>query len=70
MGFGEHTLPQPPQLLGSVCVFTHWPLQSVPAQVATQEPFWQLWPLVHAFPQLPQFCGSVWVFTQVLPHLV
>jgi hypothetical protein len=49
-------LPQLPQLLTSVCRFTHVPLQLVKpdGQTATQVPFWQVCCDEQAFPQVPQ----------------
>ena len=64
----EQTVPQPPQLVGSVCSFTQVLLQSVePAgHVAAHTPAVHVCPLGQAVPQPPQLVGSVCSFTQVL----
>ena len=52
-----HLVPQPPQLLLSVCKKTHAPLQlTLPAspQLALHTPVWQKSAAVQAFPHLPQ----------------
>jgi hypothetical protein len=69
----EHTFPplqatpQPPQLLLSVCVFTHAPPQFVvpPIHVVEHVPLMHTWPVVHAIVQLPQCIASVAVLMQV-----
>ncbi len=66
----EHFVPQPPQLLGSVWVSTHAPLQSVVPLGHAQVPLEQVAPVGHAVPQAPQLCGSLASVTQALPHKV
>lgn len=61
MGSGWQTLPQLPQLLLSVLVFTQEPKQTVPEH----EPPRQHAPAAQTVPQLPQLLLSVCVFTQV-----
>jgi len=58
-------VPQVPQLLLSVCVSTHAPLQSVcpVAQLLAQEPFEQTCAEVQALPHEPQLAGSLCVLT-------
>ena len=61
------TRPQPPQLAGSVLVFTHTELHSVappPAQSTAHTPPAQSWPPGHSLPQVPQFFGSSLVSAQ------
>ena len=66
-----HTLPQAPQLLGSVWRSTHAPLHSVPVHVdAWHAPAVQTSPGGHATPQAPQLFGSVCVSTQAVPQIV
>lgn len=60
-GSAVQIIPQPPQLLLSLLVFTQAPPQTVPAQ----EPFRQQELLVHTVPQAPQLLLSVFLFTQV-----
>jgi len=63
-----HCVPQPPQLLSSVCSFTQAPLHTVPPAGQTHAPS-QVWPVaVHFVAQPPQLFGSVSSFTQALPH--
>jgi hypothetical protein len=53
--------PHAPQLLGSVCSFTHKPLQFVcpaPHEDPLQAPLTQAWPLAQAVPHPPQLEGS------------
>jgi hypothetical protein len=60
------TLPQPPQLVESVWVFTQAPPQRVwPAGQPPpwQRPLTQLWPAPQLFPQPPQLNGSICAFT-------
>jgi hypothetical protein len=64
------TLPQPPQLVGELCVGVHNPLQSVPSFGHRHAPLWQVVPPVHCTLQAPQFALSEPVFTQRLPHAV
>jgi hypothetical protein len=59
-------VPQPPQLLGSLEVSTHWPAHTVPLQVVTQVPAWQVAPAGHALLQAPQLKESVPSSTQAL----
>jgi hypothetical protein len=65
----EQTVPQVPQLFGSVVTFAQpvvqqvWPAAQAgpPLHIvgATQPPFTQVSPTVHGWPQLPQFFGSL-----------
>jgi hypothetical protein len=67
-------MPQPPQLLGSLLVSVHVPLQSVcpdgqpPPPLATQVPLEQVVPEPHTLPQLPQLLGSLARVTQAPAH--
>jgi hypothetical protein len=66
-------LPQAPQLVASVCVFTQRPPQrvSAPAHIgAPQTPIVQVWPIGHAVPQVPQFDALVDVSTHVPPQSI
>jgi hypothetical protein len=65
-----HTIPQPPQLFGSLWVFTHVATpastQAVsPAVKHPQMPLTHDSPVTHTMLQPPQLFGSVWVFTHV-----
>ena len=55
------TIPQAPQLFGSLPVSTQLPLQAfcVPGQLMTHDPEEHTSPLAQACPQVPQFAGSV-----------
>lgn len=66
------SLPQPPQLRGSVPVFTQLPPHRVVplAQLDTQLPLLHELPAAQARPQPPQLAGSLAVFTQDVPQLV
>lgn len=72
--FCPQTLPQAPQLAGSVLMFLQAPLQQVcpgphaGLQVNWQVPFTQFWPLAQARPQAPQLLTSLLVLTQVPLH--
>jgi hypothetical protein len=57
-------LPQAPQFLVSVLVFTQTPPQATWPLGQVQTPAVQLWPAAQALPQPPQFDGSLPVFTQ------
>jgi len=59
-------LPHEPQLRESVCVSTHWLLQSVKPEPHVQVPVTQLAPLGQAVPHEPQSNGSVCKSTQAL----
>ena len=67
-------LPQPPQLLGSVLVSVHAPLQEASgAAPQEQAPLLQNSPPVQALPhepasREPQLLSSESGFTQLLPH--
>ena len=67
-----HTLPQRPQLVGSVERVEHdrvhmvWPAP----HVARQVPSPQSWPAVHARPHEPQLAGSLAVTTHAVPQRV
>jgi hypothetical protein len=71
-GGDVQALPQVPQLLVSLCVATHWPLQFVVpvGQLTAHAPFEQTCPVAHVTPQPPQLALSVWALTQVLPQRV
>jgi hypothetical protein len=61
------TVPQAPQLLGSVCSFVQVPLQFVcpePHEDPLQVPLTQGWALAQAVPQAPQLEGSEEVVVQ------
>ena len=56
----EQTVPQPPQLFGSVCSFTQTPLHRVKPDwhaVSVHAPPVHVCPLGHAVPQEPQWLG-------------
>ncbi len=62
------TLPQPPQFLSSVCVFTHWgdvpaPQLAIPAPALQAQTPPAQFPSPQSWPQLPQLFGSVAVST-------
>jgi hypothetical protein len=63
---------QPPQLLWSVIVSTHVPLQNVVPvpQIDAHAPAVHDWPAGHARPQAPQWLLSLDVSTQAPPHIV
>ena len=63
-----HTLLQAPQLLGSLLIFTHVPLQTL-LPFAQQTPSVQLSPAPQALPHAPQLALSVFTSVQLLPHL-
>ena len=65
-----HDVPQPPQLFGSVCSFTHTPLQTLSPVGHTHVPLRQVPPSGQAVPQAPQLLPSVSLLTQVLAHTV
>src|SRR5579859_7001893 len=65
-----HGLLQPPQLLESVCVFTHAPLQFVcpVGQTSAQLRFWHVSPCAEQLvPHPPQF-GSLVMSKQLVPQ--
>src|SRR5690606_8539970 len=61
-------IPQPPQLLRSVMVLAHVPLQSVWLGPQPQTPPVQLCPVGQALPHAPQCCALVIGLTQVPSH--
>lgn len=63
-------MPQAPQLLTSVAVLVHAPLQRVWPDGQTQAPPEQDCPAGHLFPQAPQWLASLCRFTQAVPHRV
>jgi hypothetical protein len=63
-------VPQPPQWVGSVCVSTQRPEQSVSLPLQPHVPVLQVSPTAQVFPQPPQFSGSVFVSTHCAPQLV
>ncbi len=58
---GPHTLPHAPQLLGSMAVTVHVPLQLVKngAQLSVQRPSWHASIAPQVLPQPPQLSGSI-----------
>jgi hypothetical protein len=65
---GLHTLPQPPQFLGSTSTLTQALSQELVSPPQPQAPFKHDAPAPHSLPQPPQFEGSVAVSAQVVPH--
>src|SRR5437773_1076799 len=68
-----HAIPQPPQLLGSLLVSVHAPLQETcPAGQPGPKhmPIEHISPPAHCVAQEPQWAGSLARSTQRLPHLV
>jgi hypothetical protein len=67
-----HALPQAPQLLRSLAVFTHEPLQSVwnGRHMRRHMPPLQTWLALQVTPQPPQFWPSLRVLTQAPLHEV
>jgi hypothetical protein len=64
-------VPQPPQLVGSLAVFTHRVPHWVSVQVALHVPLVQKSAVAgHAMPQPPQFARSLEMSVQTLPQLV
>ena len=65
-----HVLPQPPQLLESLSVLTHWPPHSEvpPVQLRSQFPPEQVSPEPQLLPQEPQLLRSESVLTHWPPH--
>lgn len=63
-------LPQPPQLVLSVCVLTHVLPHCMSPAPQEQVPLLQVPPLAHWCPQLPQLSASVLVSTHALLQLV
>jgi hypothetical protein len=62
------TVPQPPQLSGSVLVGTQAPLHGEKPLAQTHVPPSQLWPPPHGWPQVPQLSASLAVVAHVPPH--
>lgn len=65
-------LPQPPQLSGSVCSFTHELLLQSRMGAVHARAFWQLpitqaVPIMQRVPSAPQLLGSLCKFTHVAP---
>jgi len=82
-GLSLQVMPQPPQLLPSVCVSTHCPPCPLRAQKVwptSRQVVWHLapehagivpcGPMGHAYSQLPQLSGSDWRFTHPLGQAV
>jgi hypothetical protein len=67
---GGQTSPQPPQLLGSLCMAVHEPLQMMPPFGHPHTPAWHVNPVPHCERQVPQFELSVFRSTQTPPHIV
>jgi hypothetical protein len=65
----EHTVPQPPQLEGSVVVSTQAPLQYVLPGAQPHTPCWQLRPPAQMLPHWPQLALSVNELVHWLPHI-
>jgi hypothetical protein len=61
-------LPQPPQLAGSLAVFTQDVPQLVIPVAHPQLPLLQALPAGHDLPQAPQLSGSLAVLVQMPPH--
>ena len=71
-GVGQ-TLPQVPQLVVSLVVSVHVPLQTMkPAgqPTAAQTPALQRWPAGHALPHDPQWALLFMTSAQALPHII
>jgi hypothetical protein len=66
------TVPQAPQLRGSVLVLVQLPAQLTRplAQVTTQVPAEHTWPAAHIRPHVPQLLRSTWRSRQVPEQLV
>lgn len=62
-----HLAPQPPQLVGSVAVVAHEPLQFVWPELQ-QIPVKQFWPAAQARPHVPQLLGSLEKLTHFPLH--
>jgi hypothetical protein len=65
-----HTLPQAPQLFGSLWVAVHTPEQRASPFVHAQLPFWHVVAPVQVVPHPPQLLLSVCSFTHEDPHRV
>ena len=63
-------VPQRPQLVASVRVFTHAPPHEVCPAGQAHAPFMQVSPPEHDLPQAPQLVLSVRVFTHAPPQAV
>jgi hypothetical protein len=57
-------VPQAPQLLASLLMFTHVPLQSVVPVAQPHFPAVQVWPVAHLVLQAPQLSLLLWRSTQ------
>jgi hypothetical protein len=66
--FVPHEVVQTPQCCGSLCVFVHTPLQSVPPFGQVQTPLAHVWPPVQTTPHAPQLFGSPFAFTHAPPQ--
>ena len=64
------TMPQPPQLVGSLLVSVQTPRQRVPLSKQPQLPLWQLVPPPQRTPHAPQSRLLVCRSTHALPHVV
>jgi hypothetical protein len=63
-------VPQAPQFMASVCVFTHAVPQSIWPAAQAQRPAVQVCPVRQTVPHAPQLLLSVCVLMQALPHAV
>lgn len=70
LGRAGQAVPQPPQLVGSVCVLTQTPEQLVWPVGQTQFPPTQARPAGQMLPHVPQLLALVCVLTQAPPQLV
>jgi len=66
------TVPQAPQLAGSLLVSTHWLAHRMvlPWQETTQTPASHDWPAAQRLSQAPQLAKLRWVFVHRPPHRV
>src|SRR5918998_1752965 len=65
-----HTLPQAPQLAGSLRTLTQTPPQSIDSGTQMHSPPTQACPPTQAFPHAPQLAGSISGSTQTPPQFV
>jgi hypothetical protein len=64
------TVPQPPQLLLSICGLTQTALQTISPIGQAHALFTQLAPIAQTLPHIPQFFGSLVRLTQLPLQLV
>jgi hypothetical protein len=65
-----HIVPHAPQLVTSLCMSTHTPLQSVSPPEHEHELAEQFWLGSHIVPHMPQLFGSLRVSTQPPAHII